>query len=248
MKTVLRTTQVVLLLTFCLPVLMAQAQPNPSGHWEGTVQAPDREINISVDLAKNEKGEWIGDLDAPIQNLKNVPLINITVKDNSVSFEIEGIPGKPVFEGKLSEDGKSVSGNVTVPAGVVPFQMKRTGEANVQLPPKSSPLTKEFEGTWEGTLSAGGQSFRLVTKFSKAADGTAQGTLDSLDQGASDLPLSGITIDGPSLRFDLRMVGGSYVGKLNKEATELAGEWTQGGNTLPLTFKRPAKPAPETKK
>jgi hypothetical protein len=248
MKTVLRTTQVVLLLTFCPPVLMAQAPPNPSGHWEGAVQAPDREINIIVDLAKNEKGEWIGDINVPVQNLKNVPLINVTVKDNSVSFEIEGIPGKPLFEGKLSEDGKSMSGSVTVPAGVAAFQLKRTGEANVQLPPKSSPLTKEFEGAWEGTLSAGGQSFRLVTKFSKAADGTAQGTMDSLDQGASDLPLSGITIDGVSIRFDLRMVGGSYVGKLNKEAAELAGEWTQSGNTLPLTFKRPAKPAPETKK
>ena len=125
----------------------------------------------------------------------------------------------------------------------MPFSLKKTGPAKVTLPPKSSALTKEFEGRWEGTLEAGGRSLRLVLRLEKAADGTATGALDSIDQGANDLRLAGIVIDGPALRFALPMVGGAYEGKLNKETGELAGQWTQGGTTLPLGFKRPAPPA-----
>jgi hypothetical protein len=243
-----QTALVVLLVTFFVSMGLAQAQPAPSGHWEGTIQAPDRTVDVHVDLTKNAKGEWIGSLSTPTMSLTDLPLANITVKDSSVSFEISGVPGKPFFEGKVSDDGKSISGNLLQSGATIPFQLKWTGEGKVKEPPKSGPLSKELEGAWEGTLEAGGQSFRLAMRFSKAADGTAAGTLDSLDQNARDLPLAGIIQDGLAVQFRLPVVGGSYVGKLNKEGTELAGEWSQSGNTLPLTFRRPAKAPAETKK
>lgn len=248
MKTSVQAVLAVLLVACFAPAGLAQAQPSPSGHWEGAIQAPDRTVEVQIDLARNDKGEWIGSLSAPSINLSDLPLTSISVKGSAVSFEIAGVPSKPVFEGKLSDDGKSISGNVAQGGGTVPFQLKWTGEGKVKVPPSSGPLSKELEGNWEGTLEAGGQSFRLTVKFSKAADGTAVGALDSLDQNARDLPLAGITQDGSAVQFKLPVVGGSYAGKLNKEGTEMVGEWTQSGNTLPLTWKRPAKPAPETKK
>jgi hypothetical protein len=232
-----------MMLSACL--VLAQA-PNPAGHWEGNVQSPDGEVAIVMDLDKNDKGEWIGDLDAPSRNLSNLPLANVSVKGNAVTFELSGFPAK--FDGKLSEDGATVSGTMLFRQETpMPFTLKKTGPAKVTLPPKSSPLTKELEGRWEGTLEAGGQSFRLVLKLDQAADGTATGAIDSVDQGANDLRLAGIVIDGSSLRFLVPVVGGLYEGKQNQEATEIAGQWSQGGNTLPLTFKRPAKPAEEKK-
>jgi hypothetical protein len=248
MKLLVQAALAALLVTGLAPAGLAQAQPSPSGHWEGTVQTPDRTIDVQIDLARNDKGEWIGSLSAPSANLADLPLAGITVNGSAVSFELAGVPGKPVFEGKLSDDGKSISGNLAQGGGTFPFQLKWTGEGKVKAPPQSGPLSKELEGNWEGTLEAGAQSFRLAMKFSKAADGTAVGTLDSLDQNARDLPLAGITQDGSAVQFKLPIVGGSYTGKLNKEGTELVGEWTQAGNTLPLAWKRSAKPAPETKK
>lgn len=248
MRTLPQTALIILLVACFAPVGLAQGQPAPSGHWEGAIQAPDRTVDFQIDLAKNEKGEWIGSLSTPSMNLLDLPLGNITVKDSSVSFEISGVPSKPVFEGKLSDDGKSISGSVLQGGATIPFQLKRTGDGKVKEPPKSGPLSKELEGNWEGTLEAGAQSFRLAVKFSKAADGTAAGTLDSLDQNARDLPLASITQDGSAVQFKLPVVGGSYVGKLNKEGSELVGEWTQMGNTLPLTWKRPAKAPAATKK
>jgi hypothetical protein len=248
MRILAQTALAALLVTCFAPVGLAQAQPAPAGHWEGAIQAPDRTVDIHVDLAKNEKGEWIGSLSTPSMNLTDLPLTNITVKGSSVSFEIAGVPGKPVLEGKVAEDGKSISGNLLQSGATIPFQLKWTGEGKVKEPPKSGPLSKELEGAWEGTLEAGGQSFRLAMRFSKAADGTAAGAMDSLDQNARDMTLAGITQEGLAVQFKLPLVGGAYAGKLNKEGTELAGEWTQSGNTLPLTWKRPPKAPAETKK
>jgi len=228
-----------LLVTVAALVALAQT-PNPAGHWEGNVQAPDGEVAIMVDLDKNDKGEWIGDFDAPSRNVNNVPLASIVLQGSALSFELAGFPAK--FEAKFSEDGQSLSGNMLFrQTETVPFQLKKTGPAKVTLPPKSSPLTPDFEGRWEGVLEAGGRSLRLVVRLEKAADGTAAGAMDSVDQGANDLRLAGIIIDGLSLRFSLPMAGGSYEGKLNKETGELAGQWSQGGATLALTLKRAAE-------
>ena len=31
-----------------------------TGHWSGTIQIPEHEFKISVDLARNAQGSWIG--------------------------------------------------------------------------------------------------------------------------------------------------------------------------------------------
>jgi len=236
MKAIRAFSRLACLTLLAVMICLAQA-PTAAGHWEGNVQSPDGEVAVVVDLDKNDQGEWVGDFDAPSRNLNNMPLANIVVKGSALSFELSGFPAK--FEGKLSEDGQTFSGTLLFRQEMsMPFSLKKTGPAKVTLPPKSTPLTKEFEGRWEGTLEAGGQSLRLVLRLDKAADGTATGAIDSVDQGANDLRLAGIVIDGPSLRFSLPMVGGAYEGKLNKETGELAGQWSQGGNTLPLAFKR----------
>ncbi len=226
-----------------LAAALALAQPpSVAGHWEGNVQSPEGPVDIVLDVDKNDKGQWIGDFDAPSRNLNNLPLANIVVQGDAVSFDLSGFPAK--FEGKLSEEGKTFTGTLLFRQEMsMPFSLKKTGPAKVTLPPKSSPLTADFAGRWEGTLEAGGQTLRLVLRLEKAADGTATGALDSIDQGSKDLALAGIVIDGLSLRFALPMVGGAYEGKLNKETGALAGQWSQGGNTLPLSFKRPAAAA-----
>jgi hypothetical protein len=57
-----------------------------------------------------------------------------------------------------------------------------------------------FEGFWQGTLNTGahpgGTRLRLVFKIHKQADGTLTGTLDRIDQGAKDIPLSAVSVHG----------------------------------------------------
>jgi hypothetical protein len=94
------------------------------------------------------------------------------------------------------------------------------------------------EGTWRGTIKAGDADLRLVVHISKKPDGTLTGKLDSLDQGAKDLPIEDVTWKDGKFRFALKVVNATYEGKVNESGSEVTGNWEQGGHTLPLTFKR----------
>lgn len=63
------------------------------------------------------------------------------------------------------------------------------------------------------------------------------GNLDSLDQGAMDIPINSIVLKDTNLRLEIKVIGGVYEGALDKEGS-IVGHWEQGGVKLPLTFKR----------
>lgn len=68
-------------------------------------------------------------------------------------------------------------------------------------------------------------------------------TLDSIDQpGANGIPITSITFKDTRLTFAAASIGGSYEGKVNTEGTATSGTWTQGGNSLPLDFKKVTTP------
>ncbi|MBA3805697.1 MAG: alpha/beta hydrolase [Acidobacteria bacterium] len=97
-----------------------------------------------------------------------------------------------------------------------------------------------IEGIWLGTLDANGVKLRLVLKVSKGPGGKFRGMLDSLDQGANDLPIDTLSFDAGRLRFEMRALGASFEGTMNKDGTEISGQFQQGGS-LPLIFKRTDK-------
>ncbi len=97
-----------------------------------------------------------------------------------------------------------------------------------------------IEGIWLGTLDANGVKLRLVLKVSKCPGGKFWGKLDSLDQGANDLPIDTLSFDAGRLRFEMRALGASFEGTMNKDGTEISGQFQQGGS-LPLIFKRTDK-------
>ena len=96
---------------------------------------------------------------------------------------------------------------------------------------------KGFEGSWQGTLEAGGQKLRLVVTVTKSDTGTYAGKFESLDQGAT-IPIDIITVDGDAVRLEIKTPAIVFEGTLKKERTELTGTFTQGDQHLPLTFKR----------
>jgi hypothetical protein len=104
----------------------------------------------------------------------------------------------------------------------------------------SKQAAQKLTGSWNGTLNAGGTNLRLLVKISKAASGAATGTMDSLDQGAKDIPLSRITYKESNVRFEAPGIGGVYEGTLASDGATLAGQWQQGGQSLTLDFKKAA--------
>jgi hypothetical protein len=229
----------------CLPALPAGAQVNldPSGHWEGTIQAPNMEVKIEIDLSKDSKGELAGSFGQLAQNLKGLPLANVAVDGRSVGFQIRGsAPGERVFKGTLSADGRSMAGDFTQAGFTIPFNLTRSGDARIETPARNAAISKELEGSWNGTLDVNGVQKRLVLTLSNQADGTSAGSFVNVDEGL-EIPITTIVQKASSVTLDVKAVGGSYSGALNPEGTELVGTLTQGPLALPVTFRRGAATA-----
>ncbi len=215
-------------------LVLAQTGEPPSGHWEGAIEVPGQPLKIEIDLEK--RGEkWEGTIAIPVQGLKGFPLSGIVAQGGAVSFGLSGIPGSPTFKGSISKDGKSLAGEYSQGGGTMPFVVTRTGEAKIEPPPKSTPISKELEGSWEGALDVNGTTLRLVFKLSNGAGG-AKGTLVSLDQGGAEIPLTAIVQTGSHVKFLVQAVAGTYEGDLKDG--QLTGTWSQGPGTLPLVLKR----------
>src|SRR5271165_353618 len=100
----------------------------------------------------------------------------------------------------------------------------------------------QVAGDWQGTLRAGGAEFRLVLHIT-AKDGNLAATLDSLDQGANGIPVNAVTLKDSKLSLTINAINGNYSGVVNKEATQIAGTWSQG-QPMKLDFERaPARAA-----
>jgi murein DD-endopeptidase len=97
-----------------------------------------------------------------------------------------------------------------------------------------------LEGKWEGQLGQGANHLRIVLLFTKLADGSWSGQLNSVDQGAV-LPMSAVRIESSKIHFEIPAVGGVYEGEMNAAGTDITGSWTQTGvPAQPLSLHRAA--------
>ncbi|HKW32311.1 MAG TPA: hypothetical protein VJN92_04865 [Candidatus Acidoferrum sp.] len=112
-------------------------------------------------------------------------------------------------------------------------------ERAIAVPPPVPPSA--VVGDWNGAISTGSASLRVVIHVAQDKDGKLTATMDSLDQGATGIAISSITYKEPALHFEIEKFSASYDGTMNKDNSEIAGSWKQGGASLPLTFKRASK-------
>src|SRR5215468_7170224 len=101
---------------------------------------------------------------------------------------------------------------------------------------------QNLEGIWEGALDVGAMKLRLALKVTKATDGALAAKLDSLDQGAKDLPVDVISLNDGAVHFEMKRLMAVFDGTLNKEGSEIAGQFKQARASHPLSLKRVAKP------
>ena len=220
--------------------LSAQTAPDPSGHWEGVVHVPDNALTIEIDVTRNKKGELAGTFGQPGDGVKGLPLATVGLEGKSLRFVVKGGEGAATFVGVISDDGKSMAGDLAQAGYTIPFTMTRTGDARIAPAPKSPPIAKELEGTWTGTLNVDGKQLRLELKLANGHDGTSSGTIVSPEGSGVEIPIA-MAQDASRLSIAVASVGASYVGVLNAAGTEMVGTWTQKSSALPLTFRRASR-------
>ncbi len=208
----------------------------PRGHWSGNVDLPNRQLGVEIDLDK-PGSEWIGTIAIPAQNASAIPLDKIAFADGKWSFRIGGVPGDPVLTGTLAADGKSFNGDFAAVGGSFPFKLTRSGEAKIEAKKANPRLGESFVGNWEGALQVPGATLHLNMKLSNMPEG-ASAQITSVDQGNAQIPVNSVEQKGTRLVLKVNMIGGEYSGEINADGTDVTGNWTQSGNTMPLVFKK----------
>ncbi len=140
------------------------------------------------------------------------------VEGQNLSFSVPAVHG--AWKGTVSADGKVLAG--TWDQGS-PMRWCLRGDMFVAAAKPS-----RVDGTWFGTLQAGGTSLRTQVHLKSDDKGKEYCAFDSLDQHAMGMECSNVVLNGDDFSFDLPAVQGHYRAKLSVDENTLAGTWTQG--------------------
>jgi pimeloyl-ACP methyl ester carboxylesterase len=214
--------------------------------WEGTLNAGGIELKLVLHVT-GDAGSFKATMDSPDQAAFGLKVDTVSIDKSALKFTSKNLQAE--FEGKLNDEGTEAVGTWKQGGGSLPLTLKLQTEAQVA----ASKLVGK-EDVWEGKLALpGGLSLRMVFHVGKTAGGSLRATFDSPDQGAKGLKVDSVTSDKSTLKFEMKQLAGTYVGTLNADGTEAVGDWTQGGNKMPLTLKKVDKasgdpPRPQTPK
>jgi serine-type D-Ala-D-Ala carboxypeptidase/endopeptidase len=93
-------------------------------------------------------------------------------------------------------------------------------------------------GLWLGTLNAGSAKLRIQFHLDPA---TGACSLDSIDQGAKDIPCSALKVSGAEVSFAVPVIQGKFHGTLAPDGKTLNGTWSQGVD-MQVTLTRESQP------
>ena len=97
----------------------------------------------------------------------------------------------------------------------------------------------DIAGSWQGFLqSPQGPPFRILIKISSVGGESLKAVLFNIDQGAQPLYPSSVSLQGRNLTIVVASQRANYDGRLNGNGSSIAGTWTQGGYTTPMTLTR----------
>jgi uncharacterized protein (TIGR03435 family) len=151
------------LLSMAAPVLIILLQVTPihaqaasenakqglADTWQGTLHA-GRDLRTVVKISKADDGEYKAVLYSIDQSGDGMPANKITLDGTTLKMSVMAIGG--TYDGKLSSDGKSITGSWTQGSSVVPLTLTRaTPETEWTIPPstKLPPMAENAHPSFE---------------------------------------------------------------------------------------------------
>jgi hypothetical protein len=223
---------------FFASAVLCQAAESAAGRWEGSAQIPGGELKLIVDLSEESGKGWIGSIIVPGFGVKGAPLGNIALKDSEFAFAIkDAFGGQAKFKAHLSADGH-LAGDFMQGGNTAPFVLEKTGPPQVELPPRSTAVSKELEGEWKGEYELNGYARHVTMKFANRGPDGAGVEFVIVGKKTNNVPVSLVTQEGDFLSIKSEEFGITYEGRFRKEAAEIKGVFTQGPFELPLVMRR----------
>jgi len=221
---------------------LGRAAENPSGRWEGNAQIPGQELRLVVDLSDEDGKGWVGSIIVPGFAVKGATLVDLHVRGGDLDFAIKGAlgserAGRAELKGHLTADGH-LAGDFKQGGNTAPFSLARTGPAQVDFPPKSTGVTKDLEGDWQGDYEMMGYTRHATLKFAKRGTEGVPVEFVIVGKKVNNVPVSLVTQDGDFLTIKSDEFGITFEGRFKREAEEINGTLTQGPLEAPLSLRR----------
>ena len=116
------------LIAFLLFTLSASAQADYSGNWKGAIELPGMSLELAIDL-KKDQNQWVGDLDIPVQAIKDMKLADLKVEGSKMSFKLPEVPANASFSGSFDEKAEKLEGTFTQGGQSFPMKLARASAA-----------------------------------------------------------------------------------------------------------------------
>jgi hypothetical protein len=232
---------IIVLLAFA-PAWAWGTEDAPAGRWEGLANIPGRALPLVMDLARQGAGQWTGSLIVPGLGIKGASLSNIVVAGAEVAFDVDnalaGPPsGSAAFRARMTADGR-MEGEMRQAGNVASFSLAKVGPAQVELPPRSTPVSRELAAQWKGEYELGGYP-RLVTITLEQHDGAgATARFAIVGKRATEIPVDLVIQDGDFLRIESQVNQVAFEGRIAKEGGQITGTLEMGPLELPLVLRR----------
>jgi hypothetical protein len=225
-----------------MSALTTYASEPVAGRWEGSVQIPGSAYNLVLDLDQPDGKEWIGSVIVPGLGVKGASLTELTINGSAISGTIKGAltgprTGDTSITASLTSDGQ-LNGEMLAGGNSAPFVLSKTGPPQVDLPRKSTAVSKNLVGEWKGDYEMDGyvRHVTLTLANNPSNAGTAQLTVvgKRTNKPTVDLVLE----ENGFLTIQAHDFGITYEGRLSKELDSIKGTFTIGPFELPLTLRR----------
>ena len=247
-------TKIVLLITFSLLCALAagllllrqlgakhRLPPNLQGFWEGTMAVRDIQLRLVLKVERTPAGGYTATMDSVDQGGKDIPISTFAQSNHTVWIALPQL--KVTFKGEANALATEISGEWRQAGRGTPITFQKTTKPpTIAGPLPASAYARRadapLQGHWKGTIITGPASLRLRFKITEAAPGQFRGTMDSLDQGARDFPITSVEFAAPTARLAIASIGGQFEGALQNEDLEIDGLWRQAGRDFKLLLKR----------
>jgi hypothetical protein len=225
----------------CVPGF-AHAARALEGRWEGRVDIPGRELPLIVDLAPTDAGRWTGSIVIPGLGIKGAALANLAVTETELSFDLGNVLASPTrgpaaFKAQLQTPDR-IAGEMRQAGNVAPFALTKRGPAQVDPPPRSTPVARELATQWTGEFELTGYPRHVTLTLENRGDAGAQANFVIVGKRTTDVPVDLVVQEGSLFRFESRAMQIVFEGRVKGDAAEIGGTIELGPFELPLVLRR----------
>jgi hypothetical protein len=236
---------------FMLVAAEAAAAPEPIGRWQGVAEIPGAPMPLIVDIARDGARQWIGSVTLPGRGVKGAPIDGLEVSESGLRMGLvaafPGAPG-PVVEARVSwrADG-SLAGELHQGGHAAPLVLRRSGEAQVDVPERSTPVSAALAGTWVGRYELDGYPRDVTLKLANGANGIATGKLVVVGRRTTTLVLDHVVQGAQFIALKASAADFRIEGRWSDADGTIRGQMQQGPFEAPLVLRRAGAAAEEKK-